>query len=126
MNKSRKPVTTIDEYIETFPIDVQDILQALRRTIKKSAPKAVEAIRYQIPTFKLHGNLVHFAAYKNHIGFYPSSSPIKVFAKELTSYKTSKGTIQFPIGEPLPLALVRKIVKFRVKESTEKAKRKIK
>ncbi|MBL7959693.1 DUF1801 domain-containing protein [bacterium] len=126
MDKMKKPVTTIDEYIESFPIDVQDMLQTLRRTIKNSAPKAVEAISYQIPTFKLHGNLVHFAAYKNHIGFYPTSSPIKVFAKELTPYKTSKGAIQFPIGEPLPLALVRKIVRFRVKESTEKAKRKIK
>lgn len=122
----KKPVTTIDEYIESFPIDVQDMLQTLRRTIKNSAPKAVEAISYQIPTFKLHGNLVHFAAYKNHIGFYPTSSPVKVFAKELTPYKTSKGAIQFPIGEPLPLALVRKIVKFRVKESAEKAKRKAK
>ncbi|KAB2881241.1 DUF1801 domain-containing protein [bacterium] len=126
MDKMKKPVTTIDEYIESFPIDVQDMLQTLRRTIKNSAPKAVEAISYQIPTFKLHGNLVHFAAYKHHIGFYPTSSPVKVFAKELTSYKTSKGAIQFPIGEPLPLALVRKIVRFRVKESTEKAKRKIK
>lgn len=122
----KKPVTTIDEYIESFPIDVQDMLQTLRRTIKNSAPKAVEAISYQIPTFKLHGNLVHFAAYKHHIGFYPTSSPVKVFAKELTPYKTSKGAIQFPIGEPLPLALVRKIVKFRVKESTEKAKKKAK
>ncbi|MBL7996449.1 DUF1801 domain-containing protein [bacterium] len=126
MNKMKKAITSIDEYIDAFPIDVQDKLQAVRRTIRNSAPKAVEAISYQIPTFKLHGNLVHFAAYKNHIGFYPTSSPIKVFAKELTRYKTSKGAIQFPIDEPIPLGLVRKIVKYRVKESTEKAKRKAK
>lgn len=124
MNKSTKPITTIDEYIETFPIDVQKILQSVRKTIKNSAPKAEEVISYMIPTFKLHGNLVHFAAYQNHIGFYPASSGVRTFAKELTAYKTSKGTIQFPIDQPIPLALIRKIVKFRVKENAEKAKKK--
>ena len=118
-----KSVTTIDEYIETFPIDVQKILQQIRRTIKSSAPNAEEAISYMIPTFKLQGNLVHFAAYKNHIGFYPASSGVRTFAKELTPYKTSKGAIQFPIDQPVPLALIRKIVKFRVKENAEKAKK---
>lgn len=126
MNKSKRPVTTIDEYIETFPIDVQKILQSVRKTIKNSAPKAEEAISYGIPTFKLNGNLVHFAAYQNHIGFYPASSGVRTFAKELTAYKTSKGTIQFPIDQPMPLALIRKIVKFRVKENAEKAKKKTK
>ncbi len=124
MNKSKRPITTIDEYIDTFPIDIQEILQRIRQAIKKSAPKAEEAISYGIPTFKLNGNLVHFAAYKNHIGFYPASSGVRTFAKELTAYKTSKGTIQFPIGQPMPLALIRKIVKFRVKENAEKAKKK--
>ena len=120
----KKSVTTIDEYIETFPIDVQKVLQQIRRTIKSSAPNAEEAISYMIPTFKLQGNLVHFAAYKNHIGFYPASSGVRTFAKELTAYKTSKGAIQFPIDQPVPLALIRKIVKFRVKENAEKAKKK--
>ena len=120
----KKSVTTIDEYIETFPIDVQKVLQQIRRTIKRSAPNAEEAISYMIPTFKLYGNLVHFAAYKNHIGFYPASSGVRTFAKELTAYKTSKGAIQFPIDQPVPLALIRKIVKFRVKENAEKAKKK--
>ena len=120
----KKSVTTIDEYIETFPIDVQKVLQQIRRTIKSSAPNAEEAISYMIPTFKLYGNLVHFAAYKNHIGFYPASSGVRTFAKELTVYKTSKGAIQFPIDQPVPLALIRKIVKFRVKENAEKAKKK--
>ena len=119
----KKSVTTIDEYIETFPIDVQKVLQQIRRTIKSSAPNAEEAISYMIPTFKLQGNLVHFAAYKNHIGFYPASSGVRTFAKELTVYKTSKGAIQFPIDQPVPLALIRKIVKFRVKENAEKAKK---
>ena len=120
----KKSVTTIDEYIETFPIDVQKVLQQIRRTIKSSAPNAEEAISYMIPTFKLYGNLVHFAAYKNHIGFYPASSGVRTFAKELTPYKTSKGTIQFPIDQPMPLGLISKIVKFRVKENAEKAKKK--
>lgn len=124
MNKSKKSITTIDEYIDTFPIDVQEILRSVRKTIIKSAPEAEETISYMIPTFKLHGNLVHFAAYKNHIGFYPASSGVRTFANELTSYKTSKGTIQFPIDQPMPLGLIRKIVKFRVRENAEKAKKK--
>lgn len=123
MDKSKKTITTIDEYIDTFPIDVQEILEQVRQTIKSSAPKAEEAISYMIPTFKLYGNLVHFAAYKNHIGFYPASSGVRAFAKELTSYNTSKGTIQFPIDQPMPLGLIRKIVKFRVRENLEKAKK---
>jgi len=112
---------TIDEYIAACPEFVQPILQKLRMTIHKAAPQAEEAIKYAIPTFVLHGNLVHFAAFKNHIGFYPAPSGIKAFKKELAAYKTSKGAIQFPIDKPLPLALISKIVKFRVKENLAKA-----
>jgi uncharacterized protein YdhG (YjbR/CyaY superfamily) len=120
MKKSRARFETTDAYIATFPKDVQEILEKLRRVIKESAPRAEEAIRYGIPTFRLNGNLVHFAAYKNHVGFYPTSSPIPVFKKELSSYKQGRGTIQFPIDKPIPFGLVKKIVKFRVKENSKK------
>lgn len=126
MNKSKKSITTIDEYIEAFPADVQESLEQIRQTIKKSAPKAEEVISYKMPAFKLYGILVYFAAFKDHISFFPTSSPIRVFAREIASYKTSKGTIQFPLDKPIPLAVVRKIVKFRVKENVEKAKKKTK
>lgn len=114
-------ITTIDAYIATFPVSTQALLQQMRNTITKAAPKAEEAISYGMPTFKLQGNLVHFAGYKNHIGFYPAPSGIEAFADELKKYKTSKGAIQFPVDEKLPLALVTKIVKFRVKENLAKA-----
>ena len=117
MNSDKNRVKTIDEYISLFPDDVQKILQEMRLTIRKSAPKAEEAISYQIPTFKLNGNLVHFAAFKSHIGFYPTSSGITAFQKELSQFKSSKGAVQFPINKPIPFDLVRKIVKYRVKES---------
>ncbi len=121
MTTSKKQFRTIDEYIKTFPTDVQSILEKMRQTIKKAAPEAVEAISYQIPTFKLNGkNLVHFAAYKNHIGFYPTSSGIEAFKKELSSYKGAKGSVQFPIEDQIPYDLVIKIVIFRVKENLEK------
>lgn len=107
----------IDDYIASFPQEVQVILEKLRQTIRQAAPDATEKISYQMPTFYLNGNLVHFAAYKNHIGFYPAPSGIVAFQDELTKYKTSKGAIQFPINEALPLALVKKIVAFRVKEN---------
>lgn len=113
----------IDEYISLFPKDVQAILESLRQTIRKAAPKAEEAISYQMPTFKLNGNLVHFAAYKNHVGFYPTPSGIEAFKKELSKYKNSKGAVQFPIDEKLPLGLITKIVKFRVKEDLAKRKK---
>jgi uncharacterized protein YdhG (YjbR/CyaY superfamily) len=116
-------VQTIDEYIKTFPRDIQDILETIRQTIKKAAPDAQEAISYQIPTFKLHGNLVHFAAFKNHIGFYPTSKPIQIFKSELSSYKTSKGAIQFPFDKPIPFSLISKITRFRVKENLDKKKK---
>ncbi len=106
----------IDEYIATFPEEVQDVLQEIRTTIHKAAPEAEEAISYQMPTFKLNGNLVHFAAWKNHIGFYPTPSGTKEFQKEISKYAFAKGSIQFPLDEPMPHALITKIVKYRVKE----------
>jgi len=111
---------SIDEYIDMFPSDIQNLLQEMRRTIREAAPEAEETISYQIPTFRLNGNLVHFAAFKNHIGFYPTSSGINAFKKELSRYEGSTGTVRFPIGKPLPLSLIRKIVKFRVKENLGK------
>src|SRR5918993_77987 len=110
-------IETIDEYISGFPEDVQKLLHEMREIIHKAAPKAEEAIRYAMPTFTHFGNLVHFAGYKNHIGFYPAPSGIETFKNELSIYKTSKGAIQFPIDKPLPAALITKIVKFRLKES---------
>ena len=124
MNSTKNNFTTIDEYIKTFPKDIRKILETVRQTIKYAAPKAVEAISYQIPTFKLNGNLVHFAAFKNHVGFYPGSKAIEIFQKELTKYKSSKGAVQFPIDKPMPLSLIQKIVKHRVKENSAKTKKK--
>jgi len=114
----RSSFTTINQYIATFPEDVQVLLENMRRTISQEAPNATEAISYQIPTFKLNGNLVHFAAFKDHISFFPTSSPFESFKKELKPYATSKGTIQFPLDKPIPYDLVKKIVAFRVKENT--------
>ena len=111
----------IDEYIARFPSDVRKILERVRRTIRKAAPEAEEAISYQIPTFKLKGNLVHFAAWKEHIGFYPTSSGIRKFKKELSAYEGAKGTVKFPMDEPMPLDLIARIVKFRVRENLERA-----
>ena len=113
--------TTIDEYIAGSSKDAQNLLQEIRVAIKAAAPDAEETINYGIPTFTLNGNLVHFAAYKNHIGFYPTPGGIEAFKKELSIYEGAKGSVQFPIKEPLPLSLVTKIVKFRVKENAERA-----
>ena len=110
----------IDAYIKNFPKDVQLILEKIRTTIKKAAPKAEEAISYGIPTFRLNGNLVHFGGFKNHIGFFPTSSGVAKFKKELQSYKISKGTIQFSLNNPVPYQLIHKITKFRVSENTKK------
>jgi uncharacterized protein YdhG (YjbR/CyaY superfamily) len=115
----------IDEYIAGFPPDVQAILQEIRTMIKQAAPDAEEAIKYRIPTFVLNGNLVHFAAYKNHIGFYPTPSGIEAFKDELSRYEGAKGSVRFPIDKPMPLSLIEKIVKFRVKEAQAKSKAKI-
>jgi len=120
---SKLKFKNINDYISLFPKDVQANLKSLRETISKAAPDAEEAISYQMPTFKLNGNLVHFAAYKNHIGFYPTPSGIEAFKKELLKYKSSKGAVQFPIDEKLPLGLVSKIVKYRVKENLAKKKK---
>ena len=112
---------TIDEYISGFPSDVQVVLQTLRQTIHQAAPDAVEKISYGMPTFTLKGNLVHFGAFKTHIGFYPTPSGIENFKDELAVYKGAKGSVQFPLDEPLPLDLVRRIVEFRVEENLAKA-----
>ena len=121
MENNQQGYQSIDEYITSFPEDIQKKLEELRAVIKASAPGAVEKISYQMPTFALKGNLVHFAAYKKHIGFYPAPSGIEAFREELSAYEVSKGAIRFPIEEPLPLDLVSKIVKFRVAENLSKA-----
>jgi uncharacterized protein YdhG (YjbR/CyaY superfamily) len=120
--KADKPhPESIDEYIAVFPPDVQEILQQIRTTIKKAAPQAQESISYQMPTFKLEGNLVYFAAFKNHIGLYPTPSGTETFREELSPYETGKGSIKFPLDKPIPYGLIAKIVKFRVKENLERA-----
>jgi uncharacterized protein YdhG (YjbR/CyaY superfamily) len=126
MQAKTKVAANVDEYIEQFPDHIQAILQKLRATIRKAAPAAEETISYQMPAFKYHGMLAFFAGYKNHIGFYPTSSPMKVFKDRLTSYKTSKGAIQFPIDKAIPLTLVKDIVKFKIKENLEKENAKLK
>ena len=116
---------TMDAYIASFPKEVQGILEQIRQTIRKAAPGAVEAISYQIPTFKLNGNnLVHFAAWKEHIGFYETPSGNAALNKELARYKVAKGSIQFPLDEPIPYGVVAKIAQFRVKETQLKKKSK--
>ena len=112
---------TVDAYISGFPDDVQALLQQVRATIHAAAPEAREAISYGMPTFKLHGNLVHFGGFKNHIGFYPIPSGIDAFASELAAYKQGKGSVQFPLDQPLPTDLISRIVAYRVAENTEKA-----
>jgi len=125
MESNKNTVNSIDEYIAKFPEEVQRILIELRAVIKESAPDAEERISYQMPTFALKGNLVHFAAYKNHIGFYPTPNGIQAFKKELSIYEGAKGSIKFPIDRPLPLELISKIVKFRVTENLKNAKNKL-
>jgi uncharacterized protein YdhG (YjbR/CyaY superfamily) len=114
---------TIDECIVMFPQNVQNILKKLRRVIRQSAPGAEETISYGIPTFKLKGYLAHFAAYKNHLGFYPTSSGIEAFKKELSSYKQGRGSVQFPLDKPVPFDLVKEIVAYRVRENLAKPKK---
>jgi uncharacterized protein YdhG (YjbR/CyaY superfamily) len=117
MKPAQTAPQTIDEYIAGFPREVQEILQKIRMTIHAAAPEAQEKISYQMPTFFLKGNLVHFAAFKDHIGFYPVPSGIEKFKKELSVYKQGKGSVQFPLDQPMPYDLITKIVKFRVKEN---------
>jgi uncharacterized protein YdhG (YjbR/CyaY superfamily) len=120
MEKDQPGFTTIDEYIATFPVEVQKKLQEMRTTIHAAAPQALEKISYQMPTFFLNGNLVHFAAFKHHIGFYPAPRGIEAFKDELSAYKGAKGSVQFPLDEPLPLDLVSRIVRFRLAENLKK------
>ena len=111
---------SVDEYIASFPIQTQLLLNQLREVIKKTAPKAEEVISYSMPAYKQQGVLVYFAGYKNHIGFYPTALPIKIFKEDLTKYKTSKGAIQFPLNKSLPIGLIKKIIKFKIKQNLEK------
>jgi len=116
------PAENIDAYIAAFPADVQQVLEEIRATVKKAAPDAKEAIKYAMPTFTLQGNLVHFAAFKHHIGFYPVPQGNAAFDDELSKYKQGKGSVQFPLDKPMPLALITRLVKFLVKRNLEKAK----
>ena len=115
-----RQIRSIDDYIAGFPKNVQDILTRFRIVIKESAPKAQETLNYGIPTFKLNGNLVHFGAFKNHIGFYPTPSAIDAFEKDLSPYEISKGTVKFALDRPIPFELIKKIVQFRVNEVLKK------
>ena len=122
MDKSNNN-TTIDEYLKAFPEDVREILEKVRQIIHQEAPEAIEAISYGMPTFKLNGkNLVHFAGWKEHIGFYPTPSGIEKFKKELSHYQGAKGSIQFPLNQPIPYDLITKIVKYRIEENINKSK----
>jgi uncharacterized protein YdhG (YjbR/CyaY superfamily) len=114
----------MDEYIADFAPDVQELLQKIRRTIREAAPGAEEAVKYGIPTFTLKGNLVHFGAYKEHIGFYPAPSGIEEFKDELAAYGSGKGTVRFPLDKPIPFDLISRIVKFRVNENLARAEAK--
>ena len=121
MRTTQPAPKTIDGYIAGFPRDVQATLEKIRRTIRKAAPDAEETIKYQMPTFTLKGNLVHFAAFKKHIGFYPVPTGIEAFKKELSVYEGGKGSVQFPLDKPIPFDLIGRIVKFRAKENLAKA-----
>lgn len=116
--------SVIDQYIASCPAEVQELLYSLRRIIKETVPEASEKMSYGMPTFALHGNLVHFAAFKNHIGFYPAPSGIENFREELSKYKSSKGAVQFPLDQPIPYELVQKMVRFRVAENIKQAEEK--
>jgi uncharacterized protein YdhG (YjbR/CyaY superfamily) len=126
MESKKVGFVSIDEYVAIFPKETQKILKKIRATIKAAAPDAEEKISYQMPTFALKGNLVHFAAFKNHIGFYPTPTGIEKFKKELSFYEGAKGSAQFPLDKPIPYELISKIVKFRVKENLAKAAAKAK
>ncbi|MCB0213155.1 MAG: DUF1801 domain-containing protein [Anaerolineae bacterium] len=122
MKTDRPAPKTIDDYIAGFPEDIQVLLEKIRLTIREAAPEAEEAISYQMPTFKLKGNLVHFGAYAKHIGLYPAPTGIEQFKEELSAYASGKGSIKFPLNEPIPFELISKIVAFRVKENLAKGK----
>ncbi len=122
MEAKQEQPATIDEYIAQFPEEIQQKLQEIRAVIHAAAPEATEKISYQMPTFYLRGNLVHFAAFKKHIGFYPVPSGIAAFEEELAPYKRSKGAVQFPLDQPIPTELIGRIVEFRVEENLKKKK----
>ena len=124
MEDNKVTYESIDQYISAYAPEVQEILQTLRQVIREAAPEATEKISYQMPTFFLHGNLVHFAAFKNHIGFYPAPRGIEAFKEELAQYKGAKGSVQFPLSQPLPYELIGRIVQFRVEENVRKAESK--
>ena len=123
MDSTNNRPETIDAYIEGFPEDVQAILEKMRQTVRKAAPEATEAIAYRMPTFRLNGNLVHFAAFKDHVSFFPTPKGIMAFKRELSPYKGSKGTVQFPLDKPIPYELVRRITAFRRNQSLKQSKR---
>ncbi|MGO4548322.1 iron chaperone [Paenibacillus sp. 2TAB23] len=125
MDEAKLKFETIDQYIATFPAEIQAILEKIRHVIQEAAPEATEKIGYQMPTFVLNGNLVHFAAFKKHIGLYPAPSGIYAFKEQLAKYKGAKGSIQFPLDQPMPYELISEIVKFRVAENIEKANSKL-
>ncbi|WP_138756209.1 iron chaperone [Paenibacillus sinopodophylli] len=126
MDETTSKIETIDQYISNFPAEIQAILEKIRSVVQEAAPEATEKIGYQMPTFVLYGNLVHFAAFKKHIGLYPAPSGIEAFREKLAPYKGAKGSIQFPLDKPIPYALISDIVKFRVAENIEKANSKLK
>ena len=121
MKRSRTAPKDIDQYIARFPPAVRGKLTKIRGAIRKAAPQAKEAIKYQMPTFTQHGNLVHFAAYQHHIGFYPAPRAIERFKEELSAYEGSKGTVRFPLDKPVPVGLIGRIVKFRVQQDRDRA-----
>jgi uncharacterized protein YdhG (YjbR/CyaY superfamily) len=125
MEGTKTTFETIDEYISQFPPEMQEILERLRKVIRESAPDSQERMSWQMPTFVLHGNLVHFAACKNHIGFYPAPSAIETFKQELSEYKSSKGAVQFPFKKQIPYELISRIVKFRAAENIKIAEDKL-
>lgn len=124
MEANKNDYKNIDEYISLYPSEIQDKLQELRKVIKESAPEATEKISWRMPTFDLYGNLVHFAVFKKHIGFYPGADGIAEFQERIAEYKSSKGAVQFPIDKPIPYDLIREIVRFRVKENLRAAEEK--
>jgi uncharacterized protein YdhG (YjbR/CyaY superfamily) len=124
--KAGKKFTTVDEYISSIPTGTKEKIEGLRKAIKQAAPKAEEVISYNMPAFKFHGMVTFYAAYKTHIGFYPTASGISVFKKDLEKYELAKGTVRFPLDKPLPLVLIKKIVKFKMSENLVKAELKSK
>ena len=124
MKQATAAPASIDDYIATFPVGVQKRLQSIRRAIRKAAPEAEEKISYRIPAFTLGGNLIYFAAFRNHIGVYPGAAAIVAMKADLQGYRTAKGTVQFPLDQPLPLPLIEKMVRFKIDHNAQRAKRK--